>query len=266
MQLQPLFLQANGLCPDVALDLEGSADKPALLLLHGLTGGPSDFRTFVRPWVDAEWTVYAPVLPGHGGVPRDLIAAHSADYLNAALGVARALQQSHKSLVVGGLSQGALLAINVSADLGIPALVMAPPTHLGGLVEQFLHLLVRLGLDKHLAWSKEGNGGDISLRNEQFVSWSYDWMPVTAIATLRRLIVTTQDRLQDMRERPVWWAHGALDHTAPLAGSQSWFESIRDGSADQRWRLAPRSQHILTRDCESTELANEAFHFSLQHS
>lgn len=250
-------------CPDRMIAVRGQPGRPALLLLHGLTGGPSDFLHFMRPWQQAGWSILAPLLPGHGDRPSALNTPRPGTLIDAALQAAEILTSNiapTAPLLVAGLSQGALLAIHVAASRRCPSLIMAPPTHLGGATERVLYHLRRSGLDQRLAYCKEG-GGDVSLPEEQQVAWSYPWMPMRAVYTLRRLIVATQVRLPELKPLPVWWCHGRLDHTAPLAGSRNWFNALGSGD-DKVWREAEHSWHIVTRDCQAEELSRAAYTWS----
>lgn len=97
----------------------GSTTKRAttgVLLLHGLTGTPAEMRPVARTLVRLGCTVETPLLPGHGGTHGELLATGWLDWLGGARRAANELAQRCDTLVVAGLSMGALLATLLAAD------------------------------------------------------------------------------------------------------------------------------------------------------
>lgn len=87
-----------------------------VLLLHGLTGMPSEMRPLRRPLEQLGCTVDVPLLPGHGATHRELLATGWNDWLAGARRAADDLANRCDTLVVAGLSMGALLATLLAAD------------------------------------------------------------------------------------------------------------------------------------------------------
>lgn len=96
--------------------LEGS--QTGLLLLHGFTSTPQSVRHVghrVHEMTDA--TVSCPLLAGHGESPVALAATNQQDWVSSAETALDALLQRCSSVVVGGLSLGATLALNLAARM-----------------------------------------------------------------------------------------------------------------------------------------------------
>jgi carboxylesterase len=87
-----------------------------VLLLHGLTGLPSEMRPLERALTQLGCTVEAPLLPGHGATHRELLATGWSDWIGGARRAADDLAARCDTLVVAGLSMGALLATLLAAD------------------------------------------------------------------------------------------------------------------------------------------------------
>ena len=86
------------------------------LLIHGLGGTPMELRYVAQGLARAGHTVHAPQLAGHCGTARDLKDTCWADwYASVALEHER-LQARCDTIVVGGLSMGAILAIHHAAQ------------------------------------------------------------------------------------------------------------------------------------------------------
>ena len=92
------------------------AGVASVLLLHGLTGTPSEMRPVARHLSRLGYTVETPMLAGHGRTHRELLRTTWRDWV---AGARRSLEQMAASsgpVVVAGLSMGALLAALLAAD------------------------------------------------------------------------------------------------------------------------------------------------------
>lgn len=87
-----------------------------VLLVHGLTGTPQEMRGVARTFNQAGYTVYVPQLAGHCGTPEDLVNSGWRDWYQSVVAGAEALAARVDRLFIGGLSMGAVLALNYAAD------------------------------------------------------------------------------------------------------------------------------------------------------
>jgi carboxylesterase len=86
----------------------------ACLLLHGLTGAPSEMRPLGDLLAARGIHCVAPLLPGHGVAPEALFGLTRSDLLEAAHQALRELRSARR-IYLAGLSFGALLAIQLAA-------------------------------------------------------------------------------------------------------------------------------------------------------
>jgi len=88
-------------------------DSPCdgLLLLHGLTGSPYEFKRVAQCAYERGITVYAPVLPGHCDNRSSLATSTWRDWTKGVKEAFDLLQQDCRYVYVGGLCLGALLAL-----------------------------------------------------------------------------------------------------------------------------------------------------------
>jgi carboxylesterase len=87
-----------------------------VLLAHGITGAPAEMKPLVRKLTGEGFTVSCPALAGHCMTLRELKRTHWADWY-ASLEVAlHRLCDRCRTIFVGGLSMGALLALKLAAD------------------------------------------------------------------------------------------------------------------------------------------------------
>jgi carboxylesterase len=93
---------------------EGGRD--GVLLIHGLTGTPSEMRFVAKGLHRAGFTVYAMQLAGHCGEPDDLLTTGWREWYRSVDLAADRLCARVDRLFVAGLSMGALLALELAVQ------------------------------------------------------------------------------------------------------------------------------------------------------
>jgi carboxylesterase len=87
-----------------------------VLLVHGLTGTPTEMRFVARGLHDAGFTVRAVQLAGHCGSAADLLSTGWRDWYGSVEAAALELRGEVDHLFVAGLSMGALLALKLAFE------------------------------------------------------------------------------------------------------------------------------------------------------
>jgi len=87
-----------------------------VLLIHGLTGMPSEMRPVEKYFVSRGFEVEVPLLAGHGGSADELIATTWQVWLDSARQSLRKLLERVDQVVVCGLSMGATIAGLLAAE------------------------------------------------------------------------------------------------------------------------------------------------------
>jgi carboxylesterase len=87
-----------------------------VLLVHGLTGTPTEMRFVARGLHDAGFTVRAVQLAGHCGSADELLATGWRDWYRSVEAAALELRAEVDHLFVAGLSMGALLALKLAFE------------------------------------------------------------------------------------------------------------------------------------------------------
>jgi carboxylesterase len=88
--------------------------RGGVLLLHGYMGTVQTVRAWAMAFAQAGFAVEAPLLPGHGTSPEDMLDTKGwNDYVNCADIYYRKLEQQHKRVFVGGLCLGGPIAAAV---------------------------------------------------------------------------------------------------------------------------------------------------------
>ncbi len=143
--------------PDRALMI-GPDNGPRALVLHGLTGSPTELWPLACALARDGWRAELPLWPGHGGAPEDLRRIGAADLLR----FGGDLLLSRQPVALVGLSMGALAALALASDRPeLRALVLlAPAIRLrgGSRVFQALAGLPRLPVWTRRLVPKGGSG------------------------------------------------------------------------------------------------------------
>ncbi len=111
-----MSVAAQLVCPEIkdhSFFLEGG--EVGVLLIHGLTGTPVEMRYVGKGLHKAGYTVYGMQLPGHCGNEADLSATCWKDWYGAVERALEALRARVQTVVVGGLSMGAVMALHLAA-------------------------------------------------------------------------------------------------------------------------------------------------------
>lgn len=88
----------------------------AVLLIHGLTGTPTELRRVAQGLAKRGHTVYVPTLAGHCGDNADLQATGWKDWYESMRRTFVGIRQRHEKVIVGGLSMGAVMSMHMAAQ------------------------------------------------------------------------------------------------------------------------------------------------------
>ena len=102
-------------------ELEGESffwkgGETGVLLLHGLTATTAEVRPLAKRLLNEGYTVSGILLPGHGTTPENLSQTHREDWIKASEEAYNELKQECSSVIVGGESAGALLALHLACE------------------------------------------------------------------------------------------------------------------------------------------------------
>jgi pimeloyl-ACP methyl ester carboxylesterase len=86
-----------------------------VLLIHGLGGTPVELKVVARGLHKAGFTVHCCQLAGHCGTEEDLLATDWHDWFKSVEDALETLRGQCTSVVVGGLSMGAVMALHLAA-------------------------------------------------------------------------------------------------------------------------------------------------------
>jgi carboxylesterase len=180
----------------------------AVLLLHGLTGTPVDMHHMKDALVADGYTVSAPLLPGRGTRPSDMFDLCWEDWMSSALSAYDELARDHEEVVVGGLSAGATMTLDIALRRK-PSAVVLCATALG-MSNPIAYLAPYVWRVIKQVPSPASDLVDLNAGAE-----CYDPAPVRAVAELLHGIGLVRRRLGEIR-CPALVAHAVYDGLVPV--------------------------------------------------
>lgn len=235
--------------PPIDILLPGGRDT-AVLLFHGLTGTPLEMRALGEALAEDGYTVHIPLLPGRGTRADDMDGLCWEDWMQAAVRAYDTLAREHRRVVVGGLSAGGTMALDLALRRDASALLLYATVlrigHRGAYLAPYFWRLVR-------RWKSPPS--DMVEPNDALKC--YDPAPVRAMAELIHGIDLVRPRLREI-VAPALVAHAAADKLVPLSSAGELAEHL---GGPVTTMIVEGSGHALTADARRDEVAEASRSF-----
>jgi carboxylesterase len=238
------------------------------LLLHGFTGSPYELRPLAERLAALGLRVHLPLLPGHGSTPEALSPFGWNDFVSAARGHFDALAAEGAPVLVGGLSMGALLGLDLCLDparapkirgfLSCATALSLQPNH-----ARVLRALGRLGERMPAVYMPKRGGPDVRDPRVARETPAYKTLPLRAARALVVGADSLRPRLDALRT-PLLALHGLLDRTCLLEGSITLLR--RASSEEKSLVVLGRSGHLVTVDVERDAVERQVLAFVERHA
>lgn len=230
-----------------------------VLLIHGFTGAPPEMRRLGDYLHQQDFTVSAPLLPGHGTSAADLNRVRWQQWTAHVEAALADLRARCATVFVGGLSLGGVLALYLAAqhpDLA-GALLYAPAIRISSWRPRLVPLL------KYVVRLAPKGGGNVWADPEaRSLLWSYEEYPMVAMHEANRLIAHVRRQLPRV-SCPLLIAYSLVDPVVPPAAAE---DIVRHVSTDDISLLTlQRSGHVVTLDAEWQQVAEKTAAFIRAH-
>jgi carboxylesterase len=251
--------------------------EQAVLLIHGLQSSPAEMLPLAKRLQQSGYTVHMPHIRGYGYRHGD--DAHSIthwkDWHAKALAEFDALQRQYRSVSVGGLCIGAVLALSIAAELGdeVAALsLLATTLYYDGWSIPWYRFLLPIGYYtpfRYLYSYRERE--PFGLKNEQLRKWVAREMShkdssmagaakltLPAVHEAELLIKSVKQSLHKVTA-PALIMHAVDDDVSTPRSAH--FVAAHIGSKTVESMLLHNSYHMLTIDNEREQVAAETIRF-----
>jgi carboxylesterase len=229
------------------------AGKTGVLLCHGFTATTAEVRLLAMILYENNYTVSAPLLPGHYATPDDLNQTRWQDWLGAVETSYNKLAERCEYVVVGGESTGAVLTLHLAALhpeikavlAYAPALITTSPVL--RLISKIIYLFLPVIPKKE------------SGRSHADDYWQgYMVNPVKAARQLFKLQSQTRQKLNQIRQ-PVLVIQGRHDTTVDPKVPGLIAGSVQSNLIEIHWLES--STHCVMIDCEYEQAARITLDF-----
>lgn len=223
----------------------------AVLLVHGFTSSPDEFRYLFDRLTEAGYTVSVPRLPGHGTNARDFHESTGEDWLRRAMDEYLMLKTRFRSVSVAGLSMGALITL-ILAETFDPRKIalLAPAISIYNKRVHFSPLLKYIVPSVPGSWREEDEDDPLRIAMGREYWARTDTAKVADMMSLRRRALRNLSRVS----APTLTIVSEGDKTVAPDAVSIVEEKI---SSQTRERLIlKRSGHVIVNDCEKETVAD----------
>ncbi|MDO9546998.1 MAG: alpha/beta fold hydrolase [Pelolinea sp.] len=221
--------------------------KTGVLLIHGFTATTAEVRLLAGYFIKLNFTVIAPLLPGHGTTPKDLNKTKFVDWTNCVENNYSILREKCDSVIVGGESMGGVLSLwlaekysNISALLLFSTALSVGKLKYSKLLKYFSPIIDKNIPDDELAWK------------------GYTVYPLWAADQFYRLTKNVKRNLSDVIT-PTIIFQGAFDKTIDSSNMRLIYDGIQ--SKTKQMEVMNNSGHVmlLDQEIEIIKIKTQAF-------
>lgn len=221
----------------------GGNNKTGVLLIHGWSSTPQELRSTADYLNSLGYSVYAPLLRGHGTEPRDLIGLKWEDWLEDVCAAYDWLSQYAPEIVVGGMSTGSLLALNLSRKRKVKGVIaMGTPIFTKLRWRVAIRVLYWILRNRKLLKKMYRRKEDREVAEKKV---HYSEFPPRSMLEVNRMVPPTKKIIPKIIE-PVLIMHSRPDSIVLPKSSEYLYDNI--GSKDKELVFFENSYHVFTVD------------------
>ena len=227
--------------------------RVGVLLVQGFTGSPASMRPWGEYLAGEGFGVAVPRLPGHGTTWRECNRTRWADWYGEAERAFEKLRSECDQVVVGGLSMGGSLALQLAADRGreVAGIVLVNPA-----VATERKDVLALPVLKHLVGSFPGIADDI--KKPGVHEHGYPRTPLKAAHSMMTGWKTVREDLPRVTQ-PLLMFLSSEDHVVDASSARIIRGSV--SSRDLSERTLENSFHVATLDNDAPIIFEESAQF-----
>ena len=240
-------------------ELPGTNDK-AVLLLHGLTGSPSEMRYLGECLNRAGYHVRAPLLPGHGTTIKDLNKSRWRDWFGLAEIDFLVLSAHFEKVFIAGLSMGGLLTLSLmihKAGRVTAGAALATPTSFRDWRARYLLPVANVTMAKYLVPDLPKSIPDVALAGGR-THVCYDRDSVVATASLLSPMKSVRRGLSRI-DAPLLIIQSKNDTVVDPKSADVIYDGV--SSRVKQKVILERSYHTITVDVEKERVAETVLAF-----
>jgi carboxylesterase len=232
-------------------------NRKAILLLHGWSATPYEVRRLGKYLNEAGYTVYGPLLSGHGTSPSDLENVKYKDWIRDTNNFIKKLTGGYEKVFIGGTSMGATLALCAAKEnKDIAGLILlATPykvryENIGELFLRFLKIFKK--------YKKKFYPPTFGSRRTITRLISYQEYPIDNVLELSKLIKESRENLSQITQ-PCLIMQSSTDHIVTRKSMNNIYRQI--GSNIKKKKYIKRSYHTFISDIKNEHIFEDILKF-----
>ena len=214
--------------------------KIGVLMLHGFSSSPAEFRRLAKKLAEKNITCYCPLMPGHGTSPERMTMIkwyQWQDFLNNQLKV---MEENCNKIFLVGNSLGGNYAINMAnkSDKIKGIVLMATPIYVrGGRFSKMVFAILRSIklFQKKISPTVDG-------KTTYDRTYAYNVLPLKSVKEAFKVMKVSQNELKNVKS-PVLIMQSADDYTLPKSNAMYIYNNI--GSKKKKITYINLKQHVF---------------------
>ena len=234
------------------IGFESQKGDTGILLIHGLSGTPSEVQP-LGDYLSAKGiSTLGPWLKGHDTTPKDLAETRWQDWAESVKEAYDSLLNRCSKVFVGGLSMGALQALHLSALFPVAGVIsMAAPIRI------FDFRFNGIAFFRFLQWRTSNLTGGI-LDPQAPTHQTYPYVATKSLYELKKFMSQVREDLPRVTA-PALVVQGRKDSMVPPPNGDLVYQAL--GSRQKHLLYLDRSDHVVTMDWDKQVLFERAFKF-----
>ncbi len=234
------------------IGFEAKKGKTGILLLHGLSGTPSEVEPLGTYLAAKGFSTLAPWLKGHGTTPRDLARTTWQDWAASAREAFEILRSRCSKVFVGGLSMGGLQALHLASHFPVAGVItLSAPARI------FDFRFNGIAFFRFLQWRTSNLTGGI-LDPQAKPHETYPYVATRSLYELKKFMDHVREDLPYVTA-PALIVQGRKDSMVPPANGDILYQAL--GSRLKHLHYLDRSDHVVTMDFDKRTLFEKALKF-----
>lgn len=233
--------------------------RVGVLLLHGFTSTPYQFRELGKFLADKGLTVYVPLIAGHGTCPEDLMKTNGEDWKNSAKEAYLELKKKVQKIFLLGNSFGGNLAFSLAKenDSSLAGIIsLGTPINLRFQSLTKLRLFLYGRFKKYYRKPRRFYRLDYTDMSDEV---TYSLIPVKSIKEFIKFLAEETIPSLPQIKTPALIIHGNIDPVVNPGSALYIYENL--GSRQKMIYLFDSNHHVVLNDKKREELFQRIYNF-----
>ncbi|QNO14381.1 alpha/beta fold hydrolase [Alkalicella caledoniensis] len=221
----------------------------AVLLIHGFTGSPTEMEPLGKYLHKKGFSVYCPLLSGHGTTPEEMEETTWKDWVGTAEATLKSLKEKYKEVYMVGFSMGGCITLYLSMKYEIQGIVsISAPIYL---VDKKAYFTPILQYIRRFKEKKRKPNFNVPI-------FSYDKTPIKSVSSLLRLITLVKSNLSKVKH-PILIIQGDEDNVVIPKSADYIYKNVK--SHIKEIKFYQKRSHMITVENGRDEVFNQIYDF-----